>query len=69
MDGARYIAVKPLSGVLPEQARDTRVRAWAFVFQCWQEKQKATRPAPEPSGRDNARKESNHARAVTRNYT
>jgi hypothetical protein len=25
----------------PEQARDIRARAWAFVFQCWQEKQKA----------------------------
>jgi hypothetical protein len=28
-------------GTTPEQARDARARAWSFVFQCWQEKQKA----------------------------
>jgi hypothetical protein len=40
--------VTPLSGISPEWARDARARAWAFVFQCWQEKQMATEPAAEP---------------------
>jgi len=34
------------------QARDTRARAWAFVFQCWQEKQMTTEPAAELHGRN-----------------
>jgi hypothetical protein len=38
MLGARDIVVKPLSGISPEQARDARARAWAFVFQCWHAK-------------------------------
>jgi len=38
MLGARDIAVKPLPGIPPEQARDARARAWAFAFRCWQEK-------------------------------
>jgi hypothetical protein len=41
-----------LSGISLEQARDARARAWAFVFQCWQEKQMATEPAAEPDGRN-----------------
>jgi hypothetical protein len=38
MNDAEHITVTPLSSILPEQARDTRARAWAFVFQCWQKK-------------------------------
>jgi hypothetical protein len=41
MADVQYITVKPLSGISPEQARDSRARVWAYVFQCWQEKQKA----------------------------
>jgi hypothetical protein len=52
MCGTRDIAVKPLPGVTPGQARDVRARCWDFVFQCWQEKQKADEPAPEPDGCD-----------------
>ncbi len=33
--------VRPGVGTSPEEARDTRARAWSFVFQCWQEKQRA----------------------------
>ena len=34
MTDARHIAVKPLPGISPEQVRDARARAWAFVFDC-----------------------------------
>ncbi len=27
-----------LGSITPEQARDARARAWAFVFQCWHAK-------------------------------
>jgi hypothetical protein len=52
MNDAEHITVTPLSSILPEQARDTRARAWAFVFQCWQEKRMTTEPAAEPHGRN-----------------
>jgi hypothetical protein len=52
MGDARDIVVRALPGVTPEQTRDARARAWAFVFQCWQEKQKPAKPAPEPDGRN-----------------
>jgi hypothetical protein len=29
------ITYAPLSGITPEQARDARARAWAFVFKCY----------------------------------
>jgi hypothetical protein len=57
------IAMKPLPGVTPDQARDVRARCWDFVFQCWQEKQIAAEPAPEPDGYDDA-KESNGCTAT-----
>jgi hypothetical protein len=37
----QYITMKPHSGISPERARDVRAGAWAYVFQCWQEKQSA----------------------------
>jgi hypothetical protein len=48
MIDAEHTALTPLSGISPEQARDIRARAWAFVFQCWQEKQMAAEPTAEP---------------------
>jgi hypothetical protein len=51
------ISLNTATGLTPEQARDARARAWAFVFKCWQEKQ---RSRPTTSGPDNARKESEH---------
>jgi hypothetical protein len=45
MRGTQHIAVKLLPGPMPEQARDARARAWAFVFQCWQEKQRTAKPS------------------------
>ena len=44
MIDAGHTAVTPLSGISPEQARDARARAWAFVFRCWQEKPMVTEP-------------------------
>ena len=38
------IIVKPCPGLTPEQARDARVRAWAYVFTCWRAKQKGMPP-------------------------
>jgi hypothetical protein len=46
-------------GLTPEQARDVRARAWAFVFACL-ERKKATRP-----GAPDARKESNGSGKVS----
>jgi hypothetical protein len=64
MIDAEHTAVTPLSGISPERARDARARAWAFVFQCWQEKQMVTEPAAEPDGRNEVsirnRKEVSH---------
>ena len=42
------IVMKRALDVTPEQARDARAGAWAFVFRCWQEKQMTTEPAAEP---------------------
>ena len=52
MPDPHHISVKSLSGISPGQARDTRARAWAFVFQCWQEKQMTTELAAEPDDRN-----------------
>ena len=38
--------------ITSEHFRDTRARAWAFVFQCWQGKQMTTEPAAEPDSRN-----------------
>ena len=35
MNDARRFVVKPNPGITPEQARDARARAWAFVFKCF----------------------------------
>jgi len=56
MNDGQHLTIKPTSGITPEQARDARARAWAYVFRCWQEKQKAAEPAPEPDGRNDVRK-------------
>ena len=36
-DGVRFIQ-RPCSGITPEQVRDTRSRAWAYIFECWRAK-------------------------------
>jgi hypothetical protein len=46
---APVLVVKSTPDITPEQARDVRARAWAFVFQCWQEKKKGG-PDTAPDG-------------------
>jgi hypothetical protein len=38
MGDAGYIATKPLPNFSPEQTRDARARAWAYIFERWQAK-------------------------------
>ena len=54
----QHITVKSLPGTTSEQAHAARARGWLYIFGCWQENQKADKPAPEPVGRDDV-KESN----------
>jgi hypothetical protein len=46
------IAVKSLPSISPERALDVRAKSWAFIFRCWQAKQLAAEPTPEPDDRD-----------------
>lgn len=57
------ITPKPSAGITPEQARDARARAWAFVFER-HAKKKAEGRLPSPDDRD-AMKGSNIDRAET----
>jgi hypothetical protein len=50
MDSPRMVR-SPLSSFSLEQTRDARARAWAFVFECWQEKQTVAEPT-QPDDRD-----------------
>lgn len=43
MDSARVVH-RPAPSITADQARDIRARSWAFVFRCWEEKQRAARP-------------------------
>ena len=36
MSDAPHIVCRPQPGITPEQARNARARAWAYVFECWQ---------------------------------
>ncbi len=47
MDRVRLISHPHSAG---DQARDARARAWAYVFQCWQEKQNAAGAASTNGG-------------------
>jgi hypothetical protein len=33
--GELSIVIRRIHSIAPEQARDTRARAWDFVFECW----------------------------------
>jgi hypothetical protein len=55
--------LKPAGSLTPEQARDARARAWAFVFDCFYKK-KATCPG----GPDDA-EDLRNDRTATENYT
>ena len=51
MSNAPHVSSREHPAISLAQARDTRARAWAFVFQCWQEKQMTTEPTAEPDSR------------------
>ena len=61
MPGAQHITMTPHSGISPEQCRDARAQAWAYVFQCWREKQNAA--GVTTTNGDDAMKGSNSDRA------
>ncbi len=54
------IVVKPTCALSPEQARDARARAWAFVFECHAKKRGRL---ADKSGLDDAKEGSNDSRA------
>jgi hypothetical protein len=39
------ISLNPATGKTPEQARDARARAWAYVFRCHESKNPAAGPS------------------------
>jgi hypothetical protein len=57
MPDARYITVKPTSGVSSDQARDARARAWSYVFECFARHTKKRGRFLDKSGPDDARKD------------
>jgi hypothetical protein len=50
MSDAPRTALRPSPGTTLEEARDARACVWAFVFQCWQEKEKGG-PTTAPDAR------------------
>jgi hypothetical protein len=49
------VVVRPASDFTPEEARDSRARAWMFVFDCYAKKKGGPATAPD------ARKESDRS--------
>jgi len=58
-----YTDRRPHQNISPKQAYDVRARAWAFVFQCWHQKQMITRSAPESDSCDDYEKPANEERS------
>jgi hypothetical protein len=53
---SRRITFSPRTSMAPEEAREIRARAWAFVFECWRAKQEGG-PATVPDEAQITRKE------------
>lgn len=67
MSNMSRIVHRPLTSIPAEQARDTRARAWAYVFECFNRHVgNEGGPATAP---DNDAKESKNDSAVTQHYT
>ena len=64
MPDTQHITVKPLSGITPEQAHAARARGWLYIFECWQENQKADKPGPEPVGHDGTKVKEDSANVI-----
>jgi hypothetical protein len=56
MDSIRVVH-RPNPVISPEQARNARARAWAFVFDCWQKKVVETNTSKDDSTYLHQRKE------------
>jgi hypothetical protein len=63
MSDAPPIIHRSLPGISPEQARDARARAWAFVFDCYTRKK-----AARPGSPDDVRKDQD-AHTAKKQYT
>jgi hypothetical protein len=57
------ITVKPSPGITPEQARDARARAWAYVLACFEHHQ--VKEGGPITARDDAERRSDEIRAKT----
>ena len=57
MPDPHYITVKSLSGNSPDQVRDARARAWAFVFDCYRKKEAASSPESRPDSDPDSERE------------
>ena len=51
MIDSRRLAVHPQPHRTSDQARDTRARAWAFVFECYHKKE-GSRPGAPDAGKE-----------------
>jgi hypothetical protein len=60
-------AAAPRSETPLEWGRDARARAWAFVFQCWQEKQNAA--GVSSTNGDDAEERSRNDYSASKKYT
>ena len=54
MRGTQPFVVMPLPDTTAEQARATRARVWAYVFDCHANR-KTVEPAPEADGRNDGK--------------
>lgn len=62
MSGGPYLVYRSQSGIAPEQARDARVRAWTYVFDCYR-KNEATRPGG-PDAEKGSKHDSRHLKST-----
>ena len=59
-----HVASNPQPSVPLEHSRDTRARAWAFVFDCYRKKEAAPESRP-----DDAKERSKNDSSAGRKYT
>ena len=57
MSGSLRITHRPCPNIPREQARDLRAQAWAYIFNCWRNKE--DRPAEAPDNKAETKEGSN----------
>jgi hypothetical protein len=65
----RSNAVQIAYATRPDATPETEISVLAQIYKFVLQSRKADEPAPEPVSRDVARRESDHARAITGKYT